>query len=154
MTIAPIKISQTINAPPARCFELFVNRIGDWWPKGQTLSKGDYKSLTIEPKQGGRWFEVDGNDKDIQWGEVLAWEPPHRLLLVWRLNANFAYDPKLHTEVELTFKDAGPGKTTMNLEHRDLEKLGENAEKFIGMLAGGWESHVATVTKFIESTTA
>ena len=151
MTIAPIKITQTIKASPARCFELFANHVGEWWPKGQTLSKGDYKKLIIEPKAGGRWYEVDSNDKTIQWGEVLAWEPPHRLVLIWRLNTSFAYDPTLHSEVELTFKDAGAGKTTMTLEHRDLEKLGKEPEKFIAMLDAGWAGHMKTVAKFIEA---
>lgn len=151
MTITPITQSVTVNAPPARCFELFTSRMGDWWPKDQTLSKGPYKTLVIEPKAGGRWYETDSTDKVLQWGNVLDWEPPHRLLLAWRLNSSFAYDPTLMTEVEITFKAAGAGKTQMTLEHRDLEKLGKDAEKFTAMLAGGWAGHLKTVAKFIES---
>ena len=151
MTIGPIHQSITVNAPPARCFELFTSHIGDWWPKDQTLSKGPYKTLVIEPKVGGRWYETDSTDKVLQWGDVLAWEPPHKVLLAWRLNTSFAFDPNLLTEVEITFKDAGGGKTQMTLEHRNLEKLGDNAEKFTAALAGGWAGHIKTVAKYIEA---
>lgn len=151
MTIAPINLTATINAPPARCFELFTSHIGEWWPKNQTLSKGDYKTLVMEPKVGGRWYETDQNDQLIQWGEVSSWEPPQRVLLIWRLNTKFKYDPSLHTEVEITFKDLGAGKTQMTLEHRNLEKLGADAEQFVASLSGGWASHVKTVAKYIES---
>ena len=151
MTIAPINQSITINAKPAKCFELFTTHIGNWWPKDQTLSKGPYKTLVIEPKVGGRWYETDSTDKVLPWGDVLAWEPPHRVLLAWRLNTSFAYEPSLMTEVEITFQDLGGGKTQLALEHRDLEKLGKDSEKFVSMLSGGWAGHIKTVAKYIES---
>lgn len=35
------------------------------------------------------------------WGDLLAWEPPHRLLPAWRIDADFQQDPNLLTEVEV-----------------------------------------------------
>src|SRR5689334_17466454 len=43
----------------------------------------------------------DGSTCD--WGSVLAWEPNTRLVLSWDIDANFQYDPKLKTEIEVRF---------------------------------------------------
>lgn len=151
MSIAPIVKSVTIKATPSRCFELFTSRMGDWWTKGTTIGRGHHKALVVEPKVGGRWYEVDSEDKVLQWGEVDAWEPPHRLLLAWRLGPSFAYDPNFRTDVEITFKDAGAGQTLVTLEHRNLERFGQDAEKIRAMLERGWIGHMEKVATFIES---
>ncbi len=62
---------------------------------------------------------------------MLAWEPPGRALLGWRLNNAFEYDPELVTEVELTFAPA-PGGTVVTLEHRDLHGFGDAARRGLG----------------------
>ena len=47
-------------------------------------------------------------------GEILAWEPPERLVFTWRLT-NFA--PGEQTEVEVRFA-AAEGGTNVTVEHR------------------------------------
>jgi uncharacterized protein YndB with AHSA1/START domain len=69
---------------------------------------------------------------------VLAWEPPGRLLLAWQLNSEFAYDPDLITELELTFADQGGGETLVTLEHRNLERMGARAQAMADSFGGGW----------------
>ena len=55
---------------------------------------------------------VDGSE--CAWGGVLAWEPSHRLLLAWQITADWRYDLKLETEVEVTFVAEGSGRTFSN----------------------------------------
>ena len=63
-----------------------------------------------------------------QWGEVMVWEPPHRLILTWRVDADWNCDPELHTEVEVRFTPEGDG-VRVALEHRKLEAYGERAQE-------------------------
>jgi uncharacterized protein YndB with AHSA1/START domain len=82
--------------------------------------------LTVEPFVGGRWYETGTKGEICQLGEVMHWDPPGRLVLIWRLNAEFAYDPALHTEMEVSFSPEGLG-TRVELEHRGPEAYGAQA---------------------------
>jgi uncharacterized protein YndB with AHSA1/START domain len=48
---------------------------------------------------------------------VLAWEPPSRLVLSWRINSKFVLDETIESEVEVRFIPDGAG-TRVELEHR------------------------------------
>jgi len=69
---------------------------------------------------------VDGTECD--WGRVQVWEPPRRLVLTWEVSANWQPDSTIQTEVEVTFVADGPDRTTVHLEHRELEHYGDQAE--------------------------
>jgi uncharacterized protein YndB with AHSA1/START domain len=140
MTIAPIISSVTVKAPPARAFELFTANMGKWWPTKMTLGKNPPVDIVVTPRVGGKWFQRDAEGNEIQWGKVLAWDPPGRLLLAWQLNTEFAYDLNLVTEVELTFAPADNGGTVVTLEHRNLERFGAGAEQQAGLLSNGWST--------------
>ena len=143
MSIVPIVHSVEVKASPARAFEIFANRMTDWWPKGRTVAKTPHEIIVVEPRAEGRWFERDADGNEKQWGKVLAWEPPSRLLLGWQLNSNWTYDPDFLTEVELTFAPLASGGTRVTLEHRNLEKFGADAEARRGQLDGGWPRFLA-----------
>ncbi|MEO7026158.1 MAG: SRPBCC family protein [Caulobacteraceae bacterium] len=139
MTIAPVRHSVAVAAPPERAFDLFVGSIGRWWPRGRTVGAKPHADIVIEQRQGGRWFERAEDGEETDWGTVSAIEPPRRLLLAWKLNAEFKFDPEFATAVELTFAPEGGG-TRVTLEHRDLERFGAAAEKVAGQLDGGWST--------------
>jgi uncharacterized protein YndB with AHSA1/START domain len=143
MSIAPVVCSVPVKAPPARAFDLFVTRMSDWWPKGRTLGKNPHVAIVIEPRDGGAWFERDAEGAEMQWGRVLAWEPPSRLLLAWQLDSQFRFSPDFMTEVELTFAPAEAGGTLVRLEHRNLERYGADAALVASKVGPGWREHVA-----------
>ena len=125
---APVRKSVRVNAPPQRAFEVFTAGIGRWWPKSHHICKSDLDTHVIEPRAGGRWYErgVDGVECDV--GKVLVWDPPSRLVLAWQLTPGWTYDPELITEVEVQFIADGVNATRVELEHRNLERMGERAE--------------------------
>ena len=82
--------------------------------------------VVMEPQTDGWWGEIGERGTRTQWGKVLTWAPPARLLLAWQINAQWQYDPGLITELELRFTTAGHN-TLVTLEHRNLERFGESA---------------------------
>lgn len=124
---APVRKSIFVNAPPGRAFDVFTNGIGQWWPKTHKIGGVDELARpVIEPREGGRWYQLGVDGSECEIGKVLAWEPPSRLLLAWQLNPDWSYDRDLVTEVEVTFIAEGSG-TRVDLEHRHLERMGDDA---------------------------
>lgn len=140
-TISPAAVRKSIvvKAPPARAFEVFTSGMGRWWPGSHNTQASPITDVMIEPRVGGRWFSRHEDGGEADWGRVLAWEPPGRAVLGWQLNAEFQYDPDFITEVEITFTAQEAG-TLVTLEHRNLERYGEAAERVRGMIDsdGGW----------------
>lgn len=125
---APVRRSVTVNADRLRAFEVFTASIGTWWPRTHTIGASPLSAAYIEPREGGRWYEVGEDGSECQWGDVLAWNPPERLVLAWRIGADWKYDPSLLTEVEVTFSVVEDEITKVSLEHRKLENYGAAAE--------------------------
>jgi len=140
ITPAPVRRSVRVSAPRERAFEVFTAGIGRWWPKTHHIGKSELDTLVIEPRAGGRWYErgVDGTECEV--GKVLVWEPPSRLVLAWQLNPDWKFDPDLITEVEVQFIADGANATRVELEHRNLERMGERAEAMRQQIdsSGGW----------------
>jgi uncharacterized protein YndB with AHSA1/START domain len=139
ITPAPINRSVQVKVPPARAFEIFTAGASRWWLKTHSISamKSPIKDVVIEPRAGGRWFERGEDGSECDWGKVLAWEPPSRLLLAWQINADFKYDPTLMTEVEIRFTPAASG-TLVELEHRLIERMGERGVGMRDAFDRGW----------------
>ncbi|MFW6034512.1 MAG: metalloregulator ArsR/SmtB family transcription factor [bacterium] len=129
MTSAPpipaVHAKITVGAPVEHAFRVFTESFHTWWPTGYHIGQAEMAEAVLEPRAGGRWYErgVDGSECD--WGRVLAWEPPHRLVLTWQINGEWRYDadPEHASEVEVRFTADGPEQTTVELEHRHLDRL-------------------------------
>lgn len=136
---APVRKTIFVAASPELAFDVFANGIGRWWPKSHKIGEADLDRPVIEPREGGRWYErgIDGSECEV--GKVAVWDPPARLVLVWQLTAEWKFDPDLETEVEVLFTPEGSG-TRVDLEHRDLERLGDTAETMRQAIdaPGGW----------------
>ena len=113
----PVRQSTVVRSDLNHTFEVFVRTIGIWWPVQPFSAGGDkVRDVTIEQRAGGRVYETWHDGTTVTWGELLAWEPPERLVMTW----TFTPAP---TEVELTFKALGPALTRVSVEHRGWEAL-------------------------------
>jgi uncharacterized protein YndB with AHSA1/START domain len=153
ITPAAIKKTLTVRATPAKAFDVFTSGFDRWWPKTHYIGDSPLKAAVLEPGVGGRWYGLHEDGVERPWGEVLAWEPPTRLVLAWRINHDFGYDPDLLTEVEVLFTDIGGGQTRVAFEHRDLERLGDTpaAAKTIASMDGGWAMILGRFQEIAES---
>jgi uncharacterized protein YndB with AHSA1/START domain len=143
MTTTGMKIHQsvTVDVGIEKAFSVFTDRIGDWWIREHHIGNADLGSVVIEPRPGGRFYEIGTDSSQCDWGHVIAWEPPTRLVLAWQLTADWAFDPGFETEVEVWFSEIAPGKTRVDLEHRNLERFGDRSEQMAKALGsnGGWQ---------------
>jgi uncharacterized protein YndB with AHSA1/START domain len=152
--IEPIQARTTVNVPLEKAFAVFTASFDIWWPPQQHIGAAEMAGAVLEPREGGRWYErgVDGSECD--WGRVLVWEPPHRLVVTWQINGRWQYDPDPEhaSEVEVRFTADGPGQTTVELEHRLLERLveGQALRDAIGG-GGGWGSTLEAFAKAAQS---
>jgi len=139
ITPAPVRKSFSVNATPERAFDVFTAKFDNWWPRTHSTGDSPLKQVVLEPRVKGRWYGRLEDGTEADWGDVLAWDPPGRLVLAWRLGADFRYDPNLLTEIEVIFTQDG-ARTRVDFEHRGLERMGENAaETRIALDSdGGW----------------
>ena len=134
--LEPLRKSVSVARPPAEAFRIFTERIASWWPlQAYSISEARATSCAIEPRLGGMVYEVRDDGERFEWGRVLAWEPPHRLLMSWRPG----HDAESAQELELRFSAEGRG-TRVELEHRGWQKLGPRAAEARGAYEGGWET--------------
>ena len=135
---APVRKSLVVKADVPRSFNAFTSRMGSWWPKSKTIGTSPPVEVVIEPRAGGRWYERGEDGSECEWGKVLHWEPPARLVLAWQIDGTWKYNPSCVTEVEINFTAVGAAETRVDFEHRYLERLGENAATIRDMLNSGW----------------
>lgn len=135
----------SVKAPPEVAWRVFTEKLGTWWPL-TTYKIGASRAVdaVIEPREGGRWYERGEDGSTCDWGRVLSWEPPSRLLLSWQITADWRFDPALVTEVEVRFIPDGAG-TRVELEHRHLDRYGARAAEMRGIFDSehGWAGLLA-----------
>ncbi|MEN3358778.1 MAG: hypothetical protein V7637_2760 [Mycobacteriales bacterium] len=141
-TETPVRQSITVEAPIERAFTVFTEKIDSWWPRDYKIGATDMKAAVLETRQGGRWYEQDEDGSECTWGQVLAWEPPTRVVLSWQISVQWQYEPELakSTEVEIRFTAESDTRTRVDLEHRGFDRLGAGAEEMYGAVSGegGW----------------
>jgi uncharacterized protein YndB with AHSA1/START domain len=153
LTIPAVVRSITVNAPVERAFSVFTESFSAWWPAAHHINPQGYEAAYIEPRVGGRWFERAPDGTECEWGTVLAWEPPHRVLLTWQLNGEFEYDPDADhaSEVEVRFTAEGPSQTRVDLVHGRLERVvsGDKLAAAVGH-TDGWNGLLRRYSDLID----
>jgi uncharacterized protein YndB with AHSA1/START domain len=150
---APVRKSITVAAPPSRAFEVFTAGFDRWWPRTHSIGASPLNTAVLEPQAEGRWYGVGEDGSEDEWGEVLVWAPPSRLVLAWRIGADWKYDPDLLTEVEVTFTETGANSTQVQLEHRHLERMGAAAQTARASFdsPGGWGGLLALYAQAVST---
>jgi len=120
----------SVHAPQEVAWRVFTEQMAVWWPLAYyKIGKANAVNAVIEPRVGGNWYERGDDGSTCQWGSVLVWEPPSRLVLSWGISADFQYDPTLKTEIEVRFIIDGSDRTRVELEHRHLDRYGARRDE-------------------------
>jgi len=125
-----VRKTARVQAPIEIAWRVFTEQLGTWWPlENYKIGKAKAVDAVIEPRVGGRWYERGEDGSTCDWGSVLEWDPPARLVLSWDITADWQYDPKLKTEIELRFVAEGESVTRVELEHRRLDRFGARRDE-------------------------
>jgi uncharacterized protein YndB with AHSA1/START domain len=130
----PLELSFPVDCPPEHAFDVWATRASLWWPHGHSVSADPGLTVTFEPRRGGRIYERTPDGTEHDWGEVLDWEPPHRLRYLWHLR----FDRADATEVEIGFAPTADG-TTVRIVHRGWERLGAKGPERRERNRRGWD---------------
>ena len=132
----PIRLSFELDCPAERAFDVWTARIGTWWPLDHTVTEEQGLAVRLEGRTGGRLYERTPSGAEHDWGEVLVWEPPERLVYSWHLRRDRADA----TEVEIRFQPLERSRTRVEIEHRAWERLGAEGPAWRERNFGGWSS--------------
>ena len=133
-----LKVSKSIvvDVPPVRAFELFLHQ-ERWWPVAtHHIAHPAGETAVLEPFVGGRWYERSRDGSETDWGRVLAFDPPHRILLIWQVSSDWNYepDPARASEIEVTFLAESRDRTRVVFEHRHLVRYRDQGERMRAIL--------------------
>jgi uncharacterized protein YndB with AHSA1/START domain len=138
-TDSAVRREITVNATPERAFEVFTEQFDSWWPRSHHIGEAELAKAVIDP-EAGQWYELGVDGSRCDWGAVLAYEPPHRLVVEWRISGNWGFetDPDAVSEIEVRFAPEGDA-TRVTLEHRNLDRhsAAEALREAVGS-DGGW----------------
>jgi uncharacterized protein YndB with AHSA1/START domain len=152
INLAPVQRSVRVAAQAERAFSVFTDGMTRWWNREHRLGKSPLKEVVLEPRVGGRWYEIGEDGSRCDWGCVLIWEPPNRIVLAWQINGDWNYDPDFVTELEVRFVPDGE-TTRVELEHRNIERFGDKAAETRAQLDSpqGWSGELVAFARVVEA---
>jgi uncharacterized protein YndB with AHSA1/START domain len=141
ITIAPVRKTLVVQATPDRAFAVFTAGLDRWWPKTHGIGSAPLRESVIEPFVGGRWYSTHEDGSQAVIGHVSVWVPPERLVVSWEISAAWKPDARaaFASEVEVRFLAEPGGRTRLELEHRQFERMGApDGETMRTAVDGGW----------------
>ncbi len=125
-----VRTEVVVDAPAERAFRLFTERFDRIKPREHNMLGVDIAESVFEPRVGGRVYDRGVDGTECQWGRVLAYEPPDRIVFSWDISPHWQIETDLArtSEVEVRFIADGPTRTRVELEHRNLDRHGDGWE--------------------------
>jgi len=142
-TITDVRREVTVAGTPQRAFDLFTNRMAEWWPTDHHLATSPVVAMTVEPRVGGRMFDTCEDGSESAWGQVTEWDPPAGFTFAWMISGNWQLETDVEkaSRVTVTFTAEGD-KTRVSVVHKEFWRLGEDRNGMAGAVGApdGWGS--------------
>ena len=134
-TVPPVVKTIDLPVGATEAFKHYVQGLPQWFPLNKFfMGETPPKECCVETHLGGRLFERTNEGKELVWGHITVWEPPHRLAYTWQVGTA----PEKAQLIEITFADTSEG-SKLTLRHSGWEKLGEHGARAREGYDGGWE---------------
>ncbi|BAM90667.1 conserved hypothetical protein [Bradyrhizobium oligotrophicum S58] len=139
VVIAPVRKQVHVQAPIDHAFAVFTSGLTRWWPHTHGVGGKPIAKVLLEPKLGGRWLEIAEDGSQTPVATIALWEPPHRFVMVWQINAQWKPDAAMRSEVDVRFFAEEAEKTRVELLHHKFETMGSEAGASMRRdVDGGW----------------
>ena len=133
--IEPLRIDFVVACGSDHAFTTWTERATSWWPLEHTVSHEPGAEIVFEPRAGGRIYERTPDGREIDWGQVVAWDPPRRLRYLWHI----ATAPANATDVEINFHAVSADQTRVEIQHGGWDQLGDIGHTWRDANVAGWD---------------
>jgi uncharacterized protein YndB with AHSA1/START domain len=125
-----VRHSVVVEAPIEKAFKVFTEDFGRFKPSEHNLLGVDIAETVFEGRVGGYLYDRGVDGSECRWARILAYDPPDRVVISWDISPYWQIeaDPAKTSEVEVRFTAESPGRTLVELEHRNLDRHGEGWE--------------------------
>ena len=132
----------TVSTDPGAAFSAFTAGLGTWWPREYSWGPESLQRHELEPRSGGRVTEHTSGGGQLDWGRVLEWSPPTRLVLAWWIGPDRSPCPDTPTRVTIGFRADGDS-TRVTVVHDRFEVHGDDGRDYAEAMRSehGW-SHI------------
>ena len=131
-----------VDASVKRAFRVFTEEFDRIKPREHNMLSVEIAETVFERRVGGRVFDRGADGSECCWARVLAYEPPHRVVISWDITPHWQIETNLAktSEVEIRFIAETPERTRVELEHRNLDRHGDGweGEREAVRSEGGW----------------
>jgi uncharacterized protein YndB with AHSA1/START domain len=135
----PLTKKFTVECGHAAAFALWTEYTTLWWPKSHKMTRDPSAAVLFEPHVGGRIYERASDGREVEWGQILLWEPPERLAYWWHIGT----DRSDATRVDIRFAALGAQLTGVEILHSGWERLGDKGRSWRDRNLRGWAEVLA-----------
>jgi uncharacterized protein YndB with AHSA1/START domain len=149
-----VQVQIVVEAPLDRAFSFFTESFGSFKPPEHNMLEVEIAETVFEPRVGGHLYDRGVDGSECRWARVLAYEPPHRVLLSWDVSPQWQLetDSERTSEWEVRFFSETPERTRVELEHRNLERHGPGWEAVRDGVAApdGWPLYLQRFAEVVK----
>src|SRR5581483_10797356 len=153
--VTSVRHSVVVEAPVDKAFAVFTEQFGRFKPPEHNMLGVEIAETVFEPRVGGSLYDRGVDGSECRWARVLAYEPPHRVLLSWDLSPQWQpeTDPDRASEWEVRVVAEAPDRTRVEIDHRHIERHGDGWEGVADCVAGdqGWPLYLRRYAEVIDN---
>ncbi len=144
-------IVKTIEVPCNQnvAFNTFVDKVSSWWPLDKNsvsaMNGAVAKKVVIEPKTGGKVYEIGHDDTEHLWGSVTQYNACDSLTIDWHIGL----PAENASEVCVKFIAIDDNNTRVELTHSRWEAFGDKAADMRAGYDQGWVGVFETAYKAV-----
>jgi uncharacterized protein YndB with AHSA1/START domain len=141
-TVTTVTHSVVVEAPIDAAFKVFTEQFDRIKPRDHNLLSAEIAETVFERRVGGHVYDRAVDGSECRWARVLEYEPPRRVVISWDISPRWELetDPERTSEVEIQFIAEGDARTRVRLEHRHIDRHGDDWGSLRDSVAGdqGW----------------